>query len=171
MTTPAEAQAIVRSQGLCGAIAPDGTRVCVLAPGDHEHTWSPPRVDIEKIRRRTSEVTPGSLRYINSSGEHVICGTVDRDLMMAVIERDVVIAMLCEIEQARDTEALAASSTYDHEPRKPRKPDQILVDRGDWRRASGLTTCVTCGCPFADHASVRGYEWLTRLCDGRLVKL
>lgn len=53
---------------------------------------------------------------------------------------------------------------------RPRKPDKARVDRGDWTRASGLVVC-TCGFPYADHDSVRGFEWLTRLCDGRLVKL
>jgi hypothetical protein len=55
--------------------------------------------------------------------------------------------------------------------RRPFKPDQHRVNRGDWRRASGLTICAICHFPFADHADVRGYEWLQRLCDGRLVKL
>lgn len=55
--------------------------------------------------------------------------------------------------------------------RKPSKPDAILVERGEWRRASGLTTCHVCSLLFADHGRVLGYEWLTRICDGRLVKL
>jgi hypothetical protein len=54
---------------------------------------------------------------------------------------------------------------------RPFKPDRIRVDRGDWERASGMCLCTICGCSYFDHANVRGYEWLNRLCDGRFVKL
>lgn len=54
---------------------------------------------------------------------------------------------------------------------RPFKPDKVRVDRDDWTRASGLCVCPTCELPYFDHATVRGYEWLNRLCDGRLVKL
>lgn len=57
------------------------------------------------------------------------------------------------------------------EPERPFKPDRIRIDRGDWRRASGMCVCQICGCDYYDHPNVRGYEWLTRLCDGQLVKL
>lgn len=57
------------------------------------------------------------------------------------------------------------------ERQKPYKPDKKRVDNGDYVRASGLTICPTCGFEYFDHAPVTGYEWLTRLCDGRFVKL
>lgn len=55
--------------------------------------------------------------------------------------------------------------------RRPHKPDQIRVDRGDYVRAAGDTECKICGCLYYDHAPVVGYAWLHQLCDGRLVKL
>lgn len=55
---------------------------------------------------------------------------------------------------------------------RPYKPDQIRVEeRNDWRRASHLAICSICGCEFIEHQPVTGYIWLTKLCDGRLVKL
>jgi hypothetical protein len=57
------------------------------------------------------------------------------------------------------------------EPRRPFAPDQIRVDRGDYVRASQDVVCPTCGCEYWRHATVQGYEWLHRICDGRLVKL
>lgn len=55
--------------------------------------------------------------------------------------------------------------------RKPYRPDQIRVDCGDWYRASGMCICEVCACDYFAHAPVVGFEWLRRLCDGRLVKL
>ena len=55
--------------------------------------------------------------------------------------------------------------------RRPYKPDVIRVERGDWTRASGMTLCEVCAVCYFDHAPVVGFEWLNRLCDGRLVKL
>lgn len=56
-------------------------------------------------------------------------------------------------------------------PRRPFKPDAIRVDRGDYTRASGMCICEVCGVCYFDHATVQGFTWLNRLCDGRLVKL
>lgn len=53
----------------------------------------------------------------------------------------------------------------------PSKPDQIRVDDGDWYEAIASNTCFHCGCRFDEHVKVPGYWWLTRLCDGDLVKL
>lgn len=55
--------------------------------------------------------------------------------------------------------------------RRPYAPDQLRVDRGDWNRASGHCDCAVCGLNYFAHVPVLGFEWLTRLCDGRLVKL
>lgn len=55
--------------------------------------------------------------------------------------------------------------------RRPYKPDQIRVDRGEYDRAAGDTVCETCGCVYYDHAPVVGYSWLHRLCNGKFVKL
>lgn len=57
------------------------------------------------------------------------------------------------------------------EVEKPFKPDQWRVDTGDYVRVGGDATCNVCGMPYYDHATVRGYRWLHRACDGRLVKL
>lgn len=65
-------------------------------------------------------------------------------------------------------------TTHEHAgipSRRPFKPDAIRVERGDWVRASGMCICDVCGVSYFDHATVRGYDWLQRLCDGRLVKL
>ncbi len=55
--------------------------------------------------------------------------------------------------------------------KRPHKPDQVRVDRGDYVRASGISTCSICGCLYIEHAPVVGFEWLNRACDGRLLKL
>ncbi len=54
---------------------------------------------------------------------------------------------------------------------RPFKPDRIRVDRGDYTRAGGDVVCSICGCCYYDHPNVRGYEWLHRACDGKLLKL
>jgi hypothetical protein len=48
--------------------------------------------------------------------------------------------------------------------------DADALDRGDWKRAGGTCAC-TCGRSYYDHVRVLGALWLTRLCDGSLVKL
>lgn len=53
----------------------------------------------------------------------------------------------------------------------PAKPDRIRVEDGDWYEAIDSYVCVHCGCRFDEHVGVPGYGWLTRLCDGDLVKL
>lgn len=57
------------------------------------------------------------------------------------------------------------------EPVRPFKPDRIQVNRGNWRRAGGDSVCAGCACVYYDHATVRGFTWLRRLCNGDLVKL
>jgi hypothetical protein len=58
---------------------------------------------------------------------------------------------------------------------RPNAIDHRRVDLGDWVRASGNTVCGfrinSCGRPYHEHPVVPGFEWLRRLCDGRLVKL
>lgn len=54
---------------------------------------------------------------------------------------------------------------------RPFKSDQARIDRGEYDRAAGDAACAVCGLPLYDHPDVRGYEWLRRRCDGRLVKL
>jgi hypothetical protein len=55
--------------------------------------------------------------------------------------------------------------------KRPYRPDVIRVDRGDYARVSHQMVCNVCSCEYWEHAPVLGFEWLTRLCDGRLVKL
>ncbi len=57
------------------------------------------------------------------------------------------------------------------EQRKPFKADTIRVDRGEYERASHMCVCTTCGCKYIEHPHVPGYSWLTRVCNGSLVKL
>ena len=61
---------------------------------------------------------------------------------------------------------------------RPHKVDTARIANGDWVRASHLMICekalsgtTKCGVAYIDHPRVPGYEWLHRLCDGRLVKL
>ena len=54
---------------------------------------------------------------------------------------------------------------------KPFRPDTIRVERGDYVRVSGDVECPVCGCEYWMHATVQGYEFLRRACDGRLLKL
>lgn len=54
---------------------------------------------------------------------------------------------------------------------KPFRPDLKRIDAGDWVRASQYCVCDVCGFQYWEHATVQGFEWIHRICDGRLVKL
>lgn len=69
-----------------------------------------------------------------------------------------------------DNRTALVRAWFDRRELKPCRPDAARVDRGDYVRAAGDTVC-TCGFLYYDHDTVRGYRWLHRLCDGRLVKL
>lgn len=49
--------------------------------------------------------------------------------------------------------------------------DRDRVDRGDWIRASGDVPCPHCSFEYWRHPTVVGFEWLHKICTGRLVKL
>ena len=49
--------------------------------------------------------------------------------------------------------------------------DKALIDSGDTPRVCGQVICVHCGREYNDHPEVIGALWLTKLCDGRIVKL
>jgi predicted nuclease with TOPRIM domain len=72
-------------------------------------------------------------------------------------------------------EALAQVERMDerleHLSTKPFRPDVKRMDAGDWTHASSICVCDACGYQYWEHAHVPGYEWVHRLCDGRLVKL
>lgn len=59
---------------------------------------------------------------------------------------------------------------------RPNAIDRHRVeDLGDWNR-TGDVACAgareaACGRLYHEHPVVLGFEWLRRLCDGRLVKL
>ena len=54
---------------------------------------------------------------------------------------------------------------------KPSRPDVKRMDACDWTHASNLCVCQVCGFQYWEHATVPGYTWIHRICDGRLVKL
>ena len=54
---------------------------------------------------------------------------------------------------------------------KPFRPDVKRIDAGDWIRSSSQCVCEVCGYQFWEHATVPGYTWMHRICDGRFVKL
>ena len=68
-------------------------------------------------------------------------------------------------------ELRALQNEHAAERRKPYRPDAKRIDAGDWTRASGQCVCDVCGCLYFEHAPVQGFEWMHRICDGRLVKL
>lgn len=70
-----------------------------------------------------------------------------------------------------EAQELPRTQAYEPMRSRPYKPDIIRVERGDYTRASHLVVCTICSCTYGDHPPVLGYEWLTRLCDGRLVHL
>jgi hypothetical protein len=49
--------------------------------------------------------------------------------------------------------------------------ERVYGETQDWQRTSGGCICNDCGKLYYDHRSVLGALWLTRLCDGRFVKL
>lgn len=68
--------------------------------------------------------------------------------------------------------AIDVCDTHEHpQHKRPYTPDTVRVDRGDYFRASGDVICLICGCEYWRHQPVLGYEWLNKLCDGKLVKL
>ncbi len=51
------------------------------------------------------------------------------------------------------------------------KKDKETLDKANIIRVSGRSVCKYCKKSYSDHGQVKGALWLTRLCDGRLVKL
>lgn len=54
---------------------------------------------------------------------------------------------------------------------RPFRPDAKRIDAGDWTRACGQSVCDVCGYQYWEHATVQGFTWMHRLCDGRFIKL
>lgn len=81
------------------------------------------------------------------------------------------IAMAADLGDDTETQVVLGAIEAREVRRRPYRPDQIRVDRGDYRKASGRQLCGICGCDYNAHPDVRGYSWLTRLCNGSLVKL
>lgn len=54
---------------------------------------------------------------------------------------------------------------------KPFRPDVKRINSGDWIRSSSQCVCDVCGYQYWEHATVPGFMWMHRICDGRLVKL
>jgi len=53
-----------------------------------------------------------------------------------------------------------------------RSPEHnTAIESGDIYRVSGACICVVCGKDYYSHQPVLGALWLTRLCNGQLVKL
>lgn len=56
---------------------------------------------------------------------------------------------------------------------RPEKIDPAIVKRiedGEWKRAGGGCFCV-CGNMYSEHRPILGANFLTLLCDNRIVKL
>jgi hypothetical protein len=54
-------QRIVREQGMCGELSPDGSRICILAPDhDESHPWdtSELNIHIDKLVNAVKEAIP-----------------------------------------------------------------------------------------------------------------
>ena len=49
--------------------------------------------------------------------------------------------------------------------------DRKIILEGTWRRAGGGVICEICKKEYNDHPIVHKYAILTKVCDGRLVKL
>ena len=55
---------------------------------------------------------------------------------------------------------------------QPNKVDRHRIEEmNDMRRAGGGVVCEHCGFPYYDHPKIVGYEWLTKICNGDIVKL
>jgi hypothetical protein len=77
-------------------------------------------------------------------------------------------ALLDEVDRLRKNVESLDALLLDR--RRPSKPDEKRVDSGDYIR-TGDCVCDRCGFAYRYHAPVQGFEWLRRLCDGRLAKL
>ena len=49
--------------------------------------------------------------------------------------------------------------------------DKKILDNGTWYRSSGDCVCKDCNKKYYDHPLVLGALWLSKLCNGNLVKL
>lgn len=47
---------------------------------------------------------------------------------------------------------------------------QVRIDSGDWFRAAGDCLCPICGKTYQRHQNIEGFEWLTYLCTGWIIK-
>lgn len=56
-----------------------------------------------------------------------------------------------------------------YKTRKERAAEKVETDQ--WVRASGDTACEVCKRPYRNHYPAPGFDWLTELCNGDLVKL
>lgn len=74
-------------------------------------------------------------------------------------------------QQLNDAVARVEELEPAEEHAKPFRPDVKRMDRGDWIHSSSQCVCAVCGFQFWEHATVPGYMWMHRICDGRLVKL
>jgi hypothetical protein len=74
-------------------------------------------------------------------------------------------------DRAEDSLTIVSFAHAIVELSRPNKIDQERVERADWNRASGDVECPHCTHVYYDHPTVPGFEWLHRLCSGRLVKL
>jgi hypothetical protein len=79
------------------------------------------------------------------------------------------VVLRCDDPLAKDTVVSFARAIA--ELSRPNKIDQARVEEADWNRASGDVECSYCEKPYYDHATVTGFPWLHRTCDGRFVKL
>lgn len=56
-------------------------------------------------------------------------------------------------------------------PYVPQYADKQRIEAEDYTQASPECICPACHLPYWKHRQVAGYLWLTRLCNGKFVKL
>lgn len=91
---------------------------------------------------------------------------VNGELLREIQRLNNQVAQLAAIREADQLEVTGNTTT-----RRTSRAIAVRLERGDYVRAGGDVLCDRCGLPYHDHGSVPGAEWLTPLCNGRLVKL
>lgn len=151
-------------------------------------------IDTKRLRR-LAEATPFDHQYVDVRKDELIALLDEVDKLRRRINAMAEVATHCPESPHHERACCSATScscwchrqytagpppdgrTVDEhldeltQRKRPYKPDQKRVDEGDYIRAGGGAICDRCGFPYYDHAPVVGYEWLTRACDGRLLKL
>lgn len=101
----------------------------------------------------------------------LVCSAEERDYTSGELEEIIISCTVVSATFTKLFEVTAKTVADPVEAKRPNRVDKHRIDHGDYVRASGDAYCKVCGHVYDDHPVVVGFEWLHRVCDGRLLKL